>query len=244
MSPLDDALTSAVGDTVGYLRVLRGAPLLVPHRGGLPLRALIDGRAQLPAFTSGEALERRMPGIADGYRTTDHDRLMAVWPDPALRLAVNPGGPSAASVGVDATVTFGSAFAPDNPYERLMFLARERGRGDLFLDALVTCRVEVPTAIPATVADLGRPTFPWLVDLRAADPVIHLFTSPVLRDAAGYPGHRTVSADLVDVLRAWPSPGIQLGVDAGSALATLYDGAEVPRLLEWAARLAVSHWPG
>ncbi len=249
------------GDGPGYLRVLAGATLYVPVRGRAeagpraPTGWLHNGVPHLPVFTSLSALRLRATGIADGYRVTDVDELIASWPDPRWRLAVNPGTPLGVYVPVTAVrdhatgrpelVEFDPAwgFVPGTPFERVMYLARMCARPDRYLDALVVSRALMPTAGPASADDLRSETFPWLVDIRGPDPVITVFTSPQRLADGGYPSERAVAADLIAIVQAWPDARFSLAVNPGSAISALFAGREVPTLTSWARRLARSRAP-
>jgi hypothetical protein len=227
----------------------------------LPVIGQVDGDGQRPpawrhggvphvtVFTSLEIMRLRVAGIADAYRVVECADLVAQWPDPTRRLAVNPGTPLGAYLPVAALtdaaagrsdlVEFDPAwtFRPATPFENVMYLARNAGVAETFLDALVVSRACMPTAGPASADNIGAPDFPWLVDIRAPSPVINVFTSPQLLTAAGYQESRAVSADLVAVVKAWPDTRFWLAVNAGSAIATLFRGDEVSRLVSWAEDL-------
>jgi hypothetical protein len=95
----------------------------------------------------------------------------------------------------------------------------------------------MPTAGPAAADAIGAPDFPWLVDIRAPSPAINLFTSPKRLTDAGYQESRSVAADLIAVVKAWPDTRFWLAVNAGSAIATVFRGSEVARLVDWAEDL-------
>jgi hypothetical protein len=172
--------------------------------------------------------------------------LVDQWPDPTGRLAVNPGTPIGAylpvavlrdlAAGRSDLVEFDPAwtFRPANPVENLMQVARNGGDAGTFLDALVVSRGYLPTAGPTTADAVGAPDFPWLVDIRGPSPVINVFTSVERLTAAGYQESRSVSLDLVAVVKAWPDTRFWLAVNAGSAIAVLFAGDQVAVLVEWA----------
>jgi hypothetical protein len=248
-------LLRLLGDSDGYLRVIRTAPLYVPVLGANPSaqQPLVwrhDGVPHLAVFTSLAALRLRAGNSAEAYRVTDADELAARWPDPAWRLAINPGTPigaylAAPTLTVPLTegvpgVEFDAAatFAPGTPMEQVMRLARDVNDPGTLLDALVVSPVVMPTAVAAHASQIGELDFPWLVDLRGPAPVINVFTSTERLDEGGYAQATTVRADFVAILKAWPDPDLWLAVNAGSAIATVFAGTQVAELLNWARGLA------
>ncbi|MEN3305058.1 MAG: hypothetical protein V7603_1260 [Micromonosporaceae bacterium] len=248
-------LAHARGDATVYLRVLRGALLYVPVVGQPeddaqgPPAWRHGGVPHVAVFTSLDTMRLRVVGIADAYRVIECADLVAQWPDATGRLAVNPGTPIGAYLPVAALtdaaagrsdlVEFDPAwtFRPANPFENVMYLARNAGRPETFLDALVVSRALMPTAGPAAADAIGAADFPWLLDIRAPSPVINVFTSPERLTAAGYEESRAVSVDLIALVKAWPDTRFWLAVNAGSAIATLFAGDQVARLVDWAEDL-------
>jgi hypothetical protein len=246
-------LAHARGDASVYLRVLRTAMLYVPVLGtegdARPPSWRHGGVPHVAVFTSLDTMRLRVVGIADAYRVVECADLVAQWPDPTGRLAVNPGTPigaylpvaalTDAGIGRSDLVEFDPAwtFRPATPFEKVMYLARNAGEGATFLDALVVSPAFLPTAGPAAADAIGAPDFPWLVDIRAPEPVINLFTSRERLVEAGYPEERSVGADLIRIAQAWPDTRFWLAVNAGSAIATLIAGGQVAHLVYWAEDL-------
>jgi SseB protein N-terminal domain len=248
-------LAAARGNAAAYLAILRSAMLYVPmledaERGTQsPPTWSHDGVPHLAVFTSLGAMALRVAGVADSYRVTTGDELVAQVPEPTSRIAVDPGTPIGAyfplsalrdlAAGRPELVEFDPAwrFQPANAAERLMYLARNGGRSEAFLDGLVLSQVFLPISGPASAEELGSPRFPWLADLRGPVPVINAFTSVDRLTAAGYAAEQAVCLDFMALVQAWPGPGFALALNAGSAIATLFPGDEVPRLNDWAQEL-------
>jgi hypothetical protein len=96
------AAALASGDGPAYARLLRSAQLLVPDLSpaGPQDEALLAGLVPggvpyVPAFTSRESLEWAFGDLARGYEEVGFFGLLQRWPDPRVRLAVNPGSPIA-----------------------------------------------------------------------------------------------------------------------------------------------------
>jgi hypothetical protein len=130
------------------------------------------------------------------------------------------------------------AFEPANPLEVAMAHALAHDVAELFLDALVLCRVLMPTAGPAHPDDLEHAAdFPWLVGTDENGPAIAVFTSPLRLAEAFGRGVPLVEVNCVRLARAWPDPTIRLWVNPGSPITALLSGAEVAQLVPWGQRL-------
>jgi hypothetical protein len=99
---------AATDDRAEYFRLVAIADLYLPQLAGDPsgeqrfVTIQAFGHTLLPVFTSVPALVAQMGDLVDGYTVTSYAELRRKWPDPAWRLAVNPGTPLDAYVPVDA----------------------------------------------------------------------------------------------------------------------------------------------
>ncbi|HEY8480363.1 MAG TPA: SseB family protein [Spirillospora sp.] len=120
---LETRLTEAKanGDTATYLRLLAQAdPVLPatapavedPDRAELPT-VVIGGDTCVTVFTSPAALARTGDRHRGLYRRITFARLAGAWPDPAWRLAINPGLPS--EMVLESSVVPRLAGGPENP---------------------------------------------------------------------------------------------------------------------------------
>ena len=98
------------GDTTGFFRAVLSSPLYLPaveaelveeHARTL-FSVEVHGTHYLVVFSSPEAAAR-VDG-ADTVVVTDYRELLANWPDPSWRLALNPGAPIDALVPPDAVI--------------------------------------------------------------------------------------------------------------------------------------------
>lgn len=97
-------------DHATYFELLLTAALVIPAPAvpgaGLPTTTIGSG-VYVTVFTSPQALAAAhllLPGTPLSWQNTSFGALLAVWPDPAWQLAVNPGLPSEVHLDV-ATVT-------------------------------------------------------------------------------------------------------------------------------------------
>src|SRR5947208_15342556 len=108
------------GDARQYLEIVVEARLYLPAFDEAGPQRLVTFRAgdetYLPVFTSGEALARQLAGVV-AYRTTTYQELLEKRPDPAWRLAIDPGLPIGALLPLDAVAAALSGEAPVSPVE-------------------------------------------------------------------------------------------------------------------------------
>lgn len=232
-----DAATA--GDLAEMLRIVAGAPLLLPgfedvdaaypdeDRRRLMTRAR-DGVPYVLAFTSPETLHRTVE--ADGWRLTTLTELAGGIPE-GWGLAIDPATPVVVLVQPEAvadlvpTRASVAHFVPANEVERLLTEALVSPDPQVALDVLVISSVIVP--VRAIEVD-GVPT-------------VAVFTSPERYDdflAGRDLDVRTVTMDLVAVLRQWPGPEYRLGVNLGSPISLSLRGERVAELLRYAENLA------
>lgn len=99
---------AATDDRLEYFRIVAIADLYLPQLASDPVgeqrfvTVQAFGHTLLPVFTSVPALVAQMGSLVDGYTVTSYAELRRKWPDPAWRLAVNPGTPLDAYVSVEA----------------------------------------------------------------------------------------------------------------------------------------------
>jgi hypothetical protein len=155
-APANDAeramlAAAATDDRVEYFRVVAIADLFLPQlsgdRGGEQRFLTMQGfgHTLLPVFTSVQALVAQCAGRVDAYTVTSYAELRRKWPDPAWRLAVNPGTPLDAYVPIEAveSAALGDVAVPtmaelvveaaddEERHERLSALRAERvARGE------------------------------------------------------------------------------------------------------------------
>jgi hypothetical protein len=224
----------------------------------------MGGGVVVPVFTSVDGLTRclervgpSLDGEFAGYLTVAFPALGQNWPDPAWRLAVNPGTPIDAVVEVDlveraargeVTVPSGAGpsgagpaagdpenaagpgFVPANPSELSIALGLRAGDENLVLDGLLAATVQVPTTRPVTAGDIEQADFPWR-STAGPPPAIEVFTSAE-RMSQALPGPPpAVPLRFVDVVLAWPGDPYRLAVNPGSPLAVMFDSAQISDLL-------------
>jgi hypothetical protein len=242
-------------DGLLLLRTLAGAPLYLPGftgggRGGSaqPQRLLTrvrGDRTYLIVFTSPEALHDGLDEVVDGWRLTSVPELVRTLPDPGWGLAVSPNLPIGAYLGPEQLEALAElvadepVFHPADADEAVMFRAQRTAAPGTYLDLLVMSEVLLPLAAPAAVGDLGRADFPWRVEVVDDLPTVTVFTSPQRLAEALPDPVPAVRVDMVVLLNAWPDPDWRLSVNPGSAIATVFAGAQVPELLQWARALIV-----
>ncbi|MDQ7907784.1 SseB family protein [Phytohabitans sp. ZYX-F-186] len=235
---VEERLSAAAtaGDLPEMLRILAGAPLLVPGlRDGTAeeqrQRLFTRDREGVPyvlVFTSPEGLYRAV--ATDGWRVTNMTELVGGVPA-GYGLAFNPATPIVVLVEPETVPTLvptaasTADFVPANEGERLLRDALIAPDADLALGVLVTARVLAPT--------------------RAVD-IDGVLTVPVFTSTERYDEFvagwdidlPTRSLDLVAVLQHWPGPEYRLGVNLGSPIELSLRGERVPELLRYAVSLA------
>ncbi|GIG57050.1 hypothetical protein Lfu02_14220 [Longispora fulva] len=241
------------GDQRAYLDILGTAPLYVPteasayQEGRAALFVWdIDGMRFAPVFTSPDALELAVAEhgqSADAYHVVTYPQLVEIWPDPTLRLAIDPNLPIGAFLNIDDIATgadlltaaeLGVAFTPSNPVEELLAEAAAAGDSSGFLDALVASVVLLPISRPLSgVEDIESPGFPWRDLPGAAEPTIAVFTSPE-RLAEAWPDvPPSAPVPVVRLADAWPDARYRLVVNPGSVLEATFAGDELRGLVDW-----------
>ncbi|MEJ3743594.1 SseB family protein [Actinomycetes bacterium KLBMP 9797] len=224
-----------VGDLAEMMRVLAGAPLLVPGFKDSPsesrqrlLTRELDGVPYLLVFTSPEGLHRTV--TADGWRVTNLTELAGNTPA-GWGLGFNPTTPIVLLVAPDEVPTLVPTaasvadFLPANEVERGLRDALIVPEPDVALALLVTATVIVPTQALTVDGELTVP----------------VFTSPERHDDFLGSHHLdlpTTSMDLVAVLRQWPGPEYRLRVNPGSPIELSLPGERVSKLLQYAVELA------
>jgi len=229
-------------------------PRLVDDGAGV-VTASVLGETYLLVYTSVEEMRARLPGGVDGYSMTTYAELRSRWPSPEWRLAVNAGSPLEAYVALDAVegAAAGEVVLPTmaelvddargelaepSPVDDVeSALAAAAAEGDVdryvgvLLDATVTLPTEHAVADPAEILD---PDFPWRRGGTAERPVIEVFTSPALLEAAHGGGVPAVAVALPFALAVWPDE-CGLSVNPGHPTGIEVPSDQVPWLLLWGA---------
>jgi hypothetical protein len=226
------------GDVAVAMGIIASVPLFLPGfseddaglvhtRQRLVSSAREDG-PYLLVFTSPETLHGAVP--ADGWRVTSLTELSRGTPV-GWGLAINPTTPTCVLIAPERVHSLVPApedlnhFVPADDGEGLLRDAMLALDSAVLLDVLVTRRVVVVTraleidGVVAIAVFTSRRRFEeFRTDLDLDLP--------------------TEDADLVDVLRRWPDPGVRLAVNPGSPIAFGLGGEKLPGLLAHAARLA------
>lgn len=231
----------AADDRQTFCRIVRDAPWYLPalpdEPGGLRFVTHdLLGETYLLVFTSPQSLVGVLGAVVSACTVTGHDELAARWPDPAWRLAVNPGTPVDAwltlpalteaaegrrTVPALAQFTTGTADTADAPEVDAAL--------DDYLAQLNQARLAVPLAVAVTEGERPR----YLVMRTGTGPVVEAFTSPEAL-AARHPGGEWMSAGLAELLADWPGAEYGLVIDPGSDTALQFPGSDLPGLLLWA----------
>lgn len=224
-----------VGDVAEMMRILAGAPLLVPGFEDTPsesrqrlLTRELDGVPYLLVFTSPEGLHRTV--TADGWRMTNLTELAGNTPA-GWGLGFNPTTPIVLLVAPEEVPTLVPTaasvadFLPANDVERELRDALIAPEPDVALAVLVTARVIVPTQ--ALDVD-GELTVPVFTSAERYDDFLggHDLDVP------------TTSMDLVAVLQQWPGPEYRLRVNPGTPIELSLRGDRIGQLLTYAVGLA------
>jgi SseB protein N-terminal domain len=243
-------------DRQGFFQLVAVADLFLPQQTGDPrgrqrfVTFGMLGQTFLPVFTSWQALAAQFRGAVDGYTITNYAELSRKWPNPAWRLAINPGTPLDAYLTVQsvADAAVGDVEVPTLPEmaraaqedEAIERRLRERqAAGDYpddpaealaaaaeaadaygYVDRLLDAMVLVPTSRPVEADAILEAGFPWRPSADGA--AIEVFTT---REAFARVHADTVPAVEVAMpfaLAMWPE-GYGLSVNPGGD-----DGIDLP----------------
>lgn len=263
-----DALVQ--GDRREFFRLLANSELYLPafavdRSGAAPQRFItitMFDQLYLPVFTSVPGLTTAVGTRVDAYTVTTYPELRRKWPDPAWRLAVNPGAPIDAYLTVEAVqdAALGDVAIP-TAAEILEEGQRSGAGGDAragvarlsaaiedrdpdgYFRALLETDVIVPVTRPVSPEQVLEPDFPWLrvsapgvdadPDDRTPCPTIEVFTS-VENFRAGYPSPvPSVAVTMLAVVVAWPGDEDQLAIDPRTPMAVTLSGDHVAGLVLW-----------
>jgi hypothetical protein len=245
-----------------YFRIVGTVDLFLPQylsaeptEGQRFLTMDILGHPFLPVFTSFQALAAGVGALVDGYTTTNYPELRRKWPNPAWRLAINPGTPIDAYVEIEAVaaVAVGDITLPTmveaildeaaaqkdtedeaEPYvdvDAALTEAAEAGDGEAYLRALADAVVIVPIAEPVEDASaLLDEDFPWRIGGTPEQPAIDVFTSRQLFEHAYPAGTPHLEAALAFFLTAWPD-GYAMTVNPGARMGVVVPAEHVLTLL-------------
>lgn len=244
---VEDALRAARerGDAASYLAVLAETDLFLPvpddHSAGAapfawPLLRLPDESTAVLAFTSEEALSYAVPH-GRRYQAATFVDLAEAWPDPAWRLAVDPGLPIAAHLtGPELSVAVATVFAPDNDVEAAMVRARRAEDPDALLEALLGAELHLPCRPDSPSRDLTDPEFPWWREGEESDVMVPAFTSERRLHGRLGVAHGHVDFGIVDLLllvESWPDDRWSLVVNPGSPMEATVGGHMIAEIDGW-----------
>jgi SseB protein N-terminal domain len=245
----EEALRAAVerDDVAGYLAVVAETTLVLPvseaaalgtEPAGWPVVALPGGATAVLAYTSPEALAGSLAASASRhYRAAAFVDLVENWPDPAWRLAIDPGLPIAVHLpGAELSGVVETVFAPDNEAEAAMVRARRTRDPEELLRALLGAELHLPCRPGSRSRDLGDPEFPWWLE-PGGGAVVPAFTSERrLRGCLGV-AHGEVDFVIVHLLllvESWPDRAWSMAVNPGTPMAATLTGEVIAELAGWA----------
>jgi hypothetical protein len=211
------------GDRAGFFALLRRMPLYVPvsahpddPAGPVAYGTVdIDDRVHLATYTSLGSLRYGL-GEDVTYRELTYQQLVAAWPDPQWRLAVNAGSPIEVYAPVEEVAEPG--FRAANDVERELHEAVARQDWNLLIAALT--RAPVPVLTRRQVTDVG------------GKPSIAVYTSPERAADDGADGADLVAYTLTEIVRSWPDRSYQLVLNPGSTIATVLPAEAIPLIAE------------
>jgi hypothetical protein len=261
------ALTGA--DFARFFQVFLQAQLWVPVRAVSgeqderwdPVTREVLGETVVPVFTSDTGLLAVMGDETAELYVSEWDQLQVTWPDPAWRLAINPGLPIQAYLpidrvaaaagdellpGTDSSVLVQSLdeghwtpWPPGGP-EQAMREWAEIGDGAEYLAALLSCMVFMPTTrvvSPEEVAEAHRRSLlggePARLPLRTVGPpdMLEVFTNQELFDRV-YPESPSIHRIFQSLFWVLPS-GCGLSVNPRGPAGLDLRGEDVPLLAGW-----------
>jgi hypothetical protein len=256
-NPVEMALldVAAEQDRQGYFQLIAVVDLFLPQVAGdasaeqVFLTVHAFDHTFLPVFTSVEALVAQFRGAINGYTVTNYAELRRKWPNPAWRLAINPGTPVDAYVSIDglAEAALGDTVVPtlaelaraaeeewvtderlqqrhaeaDYPDDpdRALLAAARAADAYGYVNLLLDRLVLVPTTRAVEAEAILEPGFPWRY---AQNQVIEVFTNAEAFARSHPDPVPAVEVALPFALAMWPE-GYGLSVNPGGD-----DGIEVP----------------
>ncbi|MBT8224029.1 MAG: SseB family protein [Dactylosporangium sp.] len=238
-NPHETAMLAAVktGDQRMYLAALAAAPLLLPvseeaAKGHEPMRwatGVVEGVTFLLAFTSTRAIAASMPERNVRYRVMRFVDLVAEWPDPAWRLALNPQLPITVHLDAptlhrirDAVPDAVKANTP-TPAEAILWSALLSDDLGAFMATLIRHTLLIPLRPDGGPSrDPTDPEFPWVYGTgKDGQRVIPVFTSERLLRQTLKNSDDFIELDLLAIAEAWPEGGLAMAVNPNTPLAAV-----------------------
>jgi len=214
-----------------YFQIIANAELFLPafvaSGPGERQRFLtmnLFGQEFLPVYTTPRSMAFALGASAPTCVSTSYFELRRKWPDPSWRLAVNPGTPIDAYLGIedvvdvavgDAIVQRPEEMVAETRQQMLATAIRDRD-GEGYLAALMTGTVWVPTSVPVAADTPLGPGFPWRLTPGTGTSAVELTVPP----SAPPPGP-AVEVPFVAVLAAWPDPAWDLVVSTEAGPITI-----------------------
>lgn len=255
VGPTETALLAALiaEDEAAYTAALVTASLLLPvteeaAEGREPARWVthnIGGVTYLLTFTSPEAIAAAFPGIDVRYRVTDFFDLVAHWPNPEWRMAVDPGLPIATQLTSEVLRSLAEAGPPRPPHpdhltpaEEDLWAALQEGDSPTFMSGLIRQPLLLPIPPRGGLSrDLTDPEFPWWqAESEIGEPGVPVFTSErMMISVLGEQDFIEVSVPYL--VENWPDQTWYLMINPNTGLATRLTGTQAKNLGKWIADL-------
>lgn len=233
----------AAADREALLAALVSAPLLMPvspaAADGLEPPAwatgVHDGVTYVLMFTSEEAIAACLPGRSVRYRTDSVPDVVAAWPDPSWRLAVDLGLPIGLTLDAAELQALPDLAVEGEDQLRAAVAAKDP---DLLTAAMLRSEMIVPVRPDGSESrDLSDPEFPWwTVTDQTGAPGVAVFTSEQrLHQALGDQDFVAVSS--LHLAGDWPDPSWQLSLNPATPLAVQMPGPAVVELAAFLGRV-------
>jgi hypothetical protein len=228
----------AADDPAALLAALVTGPLLMPvspaaAAGAEPAgwaTGTYDGVTHVLAFTSPQAIAACLPGQPVTYRTDSVPSLVANWPDPTWRLAVDLSLPIGLVLDSADLAALPDLSVPGEDPLRAAVSARDE---NAVTAEMLRAELIVPIAPDAPASrDLGDPAFPWP---RAPEGITIYTSEERMRQAVGEADFVAVTS--LQLVTNWPPDAPALLLNAGTPLAVSITGSTVRELAGWFAQL-------
>ncbi|WP_305789935.1 SseB family protein [Symbioplanes lichenis] len=235
------ALLAAGQDPAALLAALVTGPLLMPvspaaaagHEPAGWATGTYDGVTHVLAFTSPQAIAACLPGQPVTYRTDSVPSLVANWPDPSWRLAVNVRLPIGLILDSADLAALPDLSVPGEAPLRAAVEARDE-------NAVTAAMLRAELIVPITAAtrDLGDPDFSWP---RGPEGIAVYTSEERMRQAVGEADFIAVTS--LQLTTNWPLDGPALLLNPGTPLAVAIAGSTVRELATWFGELRTAMSP-
>ncbi|WP_306205989.1 SseB family protein [Actinoplanes sp. RD1] len=234
----------AADDPAALLAALVTGPLLMPvspaaAAGREPAgwaTGMLDGVTHVLAFTSPEAIAACLPGRPVTYRTDSVPSLVANWPDPSWRLAVDLGLPIGLVLGGHDVAALPDLTVPGESALRAAVEAQDE---NAVTAAMLRAELILPIGPDAPpTRDLGDPAFPWP---RVPEGITVYTSEERMRQAVGEADFIAVTS--LQLTTNWPDDTAALLLNAGTPLAVSIAGPTVRELATWFGELRAAMAP-